>query len=310
MIETDLAIVGAGVAGLSAATVAAQHGLEVLVIERMGAGGQVMTVERVENFPAFPDGIAGFELGPQLQEQAEAAGAQFLLEAVDRIELAAGKGQRQLLHCAGETVCARAVIVAAGSRRRPLRVPGEEQLEGRGVSHCASCDGPLYRGQAVCVAGGGDSAFGEARVLANHAAAVTVVFPQALPHAQNDLVEALAAMPNVELLPGLEIVEIAGDGTGVTGVRLRSASGAQRGLPVHGVFVYAGLQADTGFLGGALRLDASGRIETDAALQTSVPGIFAAGDIRAGAAYLLAAAADDGATAALSACRYLKETRS
>ncbi len=307
ILEIDLAIIGAGVAGLTAATVAAQHGLSVLVIERIGAGGQVMNVEQVANYPGFPQGVPGFELGPLLQEQAEAAGAQFLLDTVDEIGPVAGGRHR--LRCGSKTVAARAVLVAAGSARRRLGVPGEEQLQGRGVSHCASCDGPLFRGKPVCVVGGGDSAFGEALVLAGHASRVSLVFREQTPLAQHYLVRQLAALSNVELVAGAEITEITGDDGGVTGVTLRHGDSPARHLPVQGVFVYAGLEPDSGFLGGALTLDTNGRIKTDTGLQSSVSGVFAAGDIRSGATYLLATAAGDGAQAALSAYRYLQSTQ-
>jgi thioredoxin reductase (NADPH) len=303
MRETDLAIVGAGVAGLSAAAEAARLGVRVLVIERMGAGGQVMNVERIDNMPGFPRGISGFELGPELQERAEEAGAEFTLDTVLRLS---GNGQRHVLHCEAEDVAARAVLVAAGSVRRKLGVPGEEAMEGRGVSHCASCDGPLFRGQSVCVVGGGDSAFGEALVLAGLASRVAVVFREDAPHAQADLIDDTLAQANVEIVPGAEVVQVTGEGA-VTGVLLRAADGSTRQLAAEGVFVYAGLQADTGWLAGRLALDADGRIVTDASLGTSVPGIFAAGDIRSGAPWLLAAAAEDGLAAARAACRYLTE---
>ena len=282
MRETDLAIVGAGVAGLTAAIVAAQHGLRVLVIERMGAGGQVMNVVAIDNMPGFPQGVSGFELGPLLQEQAEAAGAEFMLDTVLSIAPSARSGQGDfLLRCDSDAVTARAVLIAAGSVRRPLNVPGEEELEGRGVSHCASCDGPMFRGQPVCVAGGGDSAFAEAAVLAAHASRVTLVFPEPQPHAQKHLVDAVAGLPNVELIAGAQVTAIEG-GNGVTGVRLRHADGQVRELPAQGVFVYAGLDPATDFLQGPVKLDAAGRIVTDAAFGSSVPGLVAAGDIRAG----------------------------
>jgi thioredoxin reductase (NADPH) len=317
MREVDLAIVGAGVAGLTAAAVAAQHGLSVLVIERMGAGGQVMNVETIHNMPGFPQGISGFELGPLLQEQAEAAGAEFMLDTVKNISVrtepveappgpSTGSGRTVFrLGCEDDSVCARAVLVTAGSTRRKLNVPGEE-LEGRGVSHCASCDGPMFRGQAVVVVGGGDSAFGEAAVLAGHAGSVTLVFREADPHAQQYLLDAVAKLPNVAQLAAATVTAITG-GDGVTGVALRNADGATRQLPARGVFVYAGLQADSAFLADTVKLDGSGRIQTDAAFATSVPGIFAAGDIRSGAAWLLAAAAEEGAAAALSAIHYLSK---
>jgi thioredoxin reductase (NADPH) len=314
--EADLAIVGAGVAGLSAAIVAAQHGLSVLVIERMGAGGQVMNVETIHNMPGFPQGVSGFELGPLLQEQAEAAGAEFTLDTVIGIHPSTSSGRTEkttvrpepvegkfLLDCESEQISARAVLVAAGSARRKLNVPGEE-LEGRGVSHCASCDGPMFRGQPVVVVGGGDSAFGEAALLASHASKVAIVFPGAQPHAQDYLVQAVSAFANVELVPEASVIAINGD-EGVTGVKLRTEADTTD-LPAQGVFVYAGLQADSGFLGKLLKLDSSGRIETSD-FASSVPGIFAAGDIRSGAAWLLASAAGEGAAAALAASNYLKE---
>jgi len=303
MRETDLAIVGAGVAGLLAAAEAARLGVQVLVIERMGAGGQVMNVERIDNMPGFAPGISGFELGPELQERAEAAGAGFMLGEVQRIS---GEAGRHVLHCDGEPVAARAVLVAAGSLRRRLGVPGEEALEGRGVSHCASCDGPLFRGQSVCVVGGGDSAFGEALVLAGHAARVTLVFREERPHAQAALAAEVAAQANIAQLAGAEVVAITGEAT-VTGLVLRDRNGTTRELPADGVFVYAGLQPGTAWLGDALQRDGEGRIVTDAARGTSVPGIFAAGDIRSGVPYLLAAAAEDGAAAARAACSFLAE---
>lgn len=305
MIATDIAVIGAGVAGLGAATAAARRGLRVLVVERMGAGGQVMNVENIANFPGHPEGISGFELGPLLQEEAEAAGAEFLLDTVLGL---ANEGGLHVLRCEGETVQARAVIVTAGSARRKLDVPGEERLKGRGVSHCASCDGPLFRGQAVCVVGGGDSAFGEAQVLAAHAAHVTIVFREPRPHAQAALVDAVAPLPNVTLLPGATVIAVEG-GDGVTGVRLRLASEREETVPAGGVFVYAGLEADSGFLRGALALDGAGRIVADARFRSSVPGVFAAGDIRAGAAYLLAAAVEEGRSAGAAAADYLDEAR-
>lgn len=306
MRETDLAIIGAGTAGLTAALTAAQQGLDVLVIERMGAGGQVMNVERIANYPGFPQGISGFDLGPLLQEQAEAAGAEFMLDEVQAIEPRANG--RFVLRCGGEEISARAVLVATGSARRRLDVPGEHAFEGRGVSHCASCDGPLFRGEDLCVVGGGDSAFSEAAVLAAHARAVTLVFREERPRAQHYLVEALAAMPNVTLLPRSTVAEILGE-QGVCGVRLTTAGDASRVLAVQGVFVYAGLVADSAFPGPLLGRDPEGRIATDAHMRTGVPGIFAAGDIRAGSSFLLATAAAEGATAALAVHRYLEEGR-
>jgi len=303
VIETDVAIIGAGVAGLSAAEALANAGLQVLVIERMGAGGQVMTVEHIANFPAFPDGVSGFELGPLLQERAEDAGAQFMLADVQRVESRDGV---HLLQLEGETVRARAVVIAAGSQRRKLGVPGEQELEGRGVSHCASCDGPLFRGEDVCVVGGGDSALGEAQILATHARSVTIVFREEEPKAQEYVRAAVLPLPNVTVLPHADVVRVEGEQQ-VQGVRVRLPGGEEQTVAAQGVFVYAGLQADSGPLREWVALDEHGRVRTDAAFAASVPGVFAAGDIRAGAAYRLADAAAEGAAAAASVVHYMME---
>ncbi|MGA0571151.1 NAD(P)/FAD-dependent oxidoreductase [Variovorax sp. VNK109] len=307
MREVDVAVIGAGVAGLTAAAAAARAGLQVLVIERMGAGGQVMTVEKIGNHPAYPGGISGFELGPALQEAAEDAGVEFMLDTVERLEVSLDG--RHVVHGEGDAVAARAVLVAAGSKRRALDVPGEAALEGRGVSHCASCDGPLFRDEVVCVAGGGDSAVSEAALLARHVREVVLAFPAETPHAQPYLMNELAALPNVKLLPKATITAVEGDNM-VKAVRLRTDAGEQS-VEAAGVFVYAGLSPATDFLQGALALDAEGRIRTDASRATSVPGIFAAGDIRSGMDYTLAVVAADGEAAALAIHKYIgdKETK-
>ena len=172
MSEHDLLIIGAGVAGLTAATHAARQGLSTIVVDSMGVGGQILTAERIVNFPGFPQGIAGLELGPILHEQAEAAGAAF---ALDTVEAIVPDGSGFSVRGSSEAWQTRAIIVAAGSTLRTLGVPGERELTGRGVSHCASCDGPLYKGQAVAVIGSGDSAADEALALAQHAAKVVLV---------------------------------------------------------------------------------------------------------------------------------------
>ncbi len=302
MQDIDIVIVGAGVAGLTAAMVAARHGVKVTVVDRTGVGGQISTTERIENFPGFPQGIAGHELGPLLHEQAEAAGAEFMLDTIEQI---APEGGRFLVR-GGDTLRARAVIVAAGSALRSLGIPGEAPLLGRGVSHCASCDGPFFKGEEVVVVGGGDSALDEALVLAMHAARVTVVHRGASLSAQQSIVARASADPRVAILLDTVVEEIVG-GDAVSGVRLRDRkSGEARLQPVKGVFVHVGLEPNTTFLQGLVALDGAGRIETDAMMQTSLPGLFAAGDIRKGSVALIAAVSGDGATAAIAAVRYLQ----
>ena len=306
MAQYDVVIVGAGAAGLCAAASAARHGLKVLVVERIGAGGQVMNVDRIDNFPGYPQDISGYELGPLLQEQAEMAGAEFLLDSIEALQVS---GQERLLVGGEGTISALAVVLAAGSSRRQLGVPGEERLQGRGVSHCASCDGPLFKNLEVCVVGGGDSALDEALALARLAARVTLIHRGPAFGAQQGLVEKIAAAGNVECIFDTQVQEIFGDGY-VSGLALRHVgSGALRQLKTDGVFIQVGLAPHTGFLDGVVRLDAGGHVETDIMLRTSLEGVFAAGDIRAGSVAQLAAAAGDGVTAAIAAYRYIKALR-
>lgn len=302
MARYDIVVIGAGVAGLTAAATAARCGASVLVIDRLGVGGQVMTVERIENFPGASEPVSGIELGPMLQEQAEAFGAELKLGEVSGI---ADEDGQFVIRCGDDAVAARALIIAAGSSRRKLGVPGEEALEGRGVSHCASCDGPMFRGMKVVVVGGGDSAFDEALVLSEHAESVTLAFRGHEPRAQRSASERIAAAGNVTLRPRTTVTAIEGEGV-VKGVRLKHLdSGAEADEPADGVFVYVGLEPNTGFLGGIVDLDEGGRIRVDAAMRSSHPRILAAGDIRSGSVALLASCAGDGATAAIEAVRIL-----
>jgi thioredoxin reductase (NADPH) len=302
MKDYDLVVVGAGVAGLTAGMFAARHGLKVVVVDRMGAGGQIINAERIENWPGFPQGIGGHELGPLLHEQAEAAGAEIVLDTVEAIELA---GAHRVVRGGTDVLRARAVIIGAGSEQRRLGIPGEAELYGKGVSHCASCDGAFLTGRDVCVVGGGDSALDEALVLAEHAARVTVFHHGLSLDAQQALRERIAANPKVEVVLDTVVEEILGEGA-VSGVRLRALrTGVTRLHQTAGVFIYVGLAPNTAFLRGLLALDACGHIETDINMRTSVDGIFAAGDIRRFSVAQLAAAAGDGATAAIAAVRYL-----
>jgi thioredoxin reductase (NADPH) len=304
MRDFDLIVIGAGVAGLTAAMHAGRCGLRVAVVERMGVGGQITAAERIENFPGLPQGVSGAELGPLLHEQADAAGVESILDTVEAI---AADGDWYIVQCASEEIRARALIIAAGSTPRSLGVPGEEALLGCGVSHCASCDGHFFSGQEVCVIGGGDSALDEALVLAEHASHVAVFHRGMTLDAQRVLVDRVVANGEIELVPSTAVEEIVGSDS-VSGVRLRDiTAGSTHERPVKGVFVYVGLEPNTAFLRGIVALDAAGHIETDIMMQTSVPGIFAAGDIRRHSVGQLAAVAGDGATAAVAAWRYLKQ---
>jgi len=301
MRDFDLVIVGAGVAGLTAALFAARYGLKVVVVDQLGVGGQISNAEKIENFPGFPQGIGGHELGPLLHEQAEAAGAEFVLDTVDSLAI---DGEQRIVQGAAEVLRARSVIISAGSALRSLGIPGEEKFLGKGVSHCASCDGPFFAGREVCVVGGGDSALDEALVLAEHAAHVTIFHRGKNLRTQRVLLDKVSATGKIEIALETTVEEIIGEDA-VTAVRLRDNRTA-RVQNISGVFVYIGLEPNTAFLQGVLKLDAAGHIEADILLRTSLAGVFAAGDVRKNSVAQLAAVAGDGATAAISAWRYLK----
>jgi thioredoxin reductase (NADPH) len=297
MPDFDIAVIGAGVAGLTAATVAAKGGARTVVIDSLGVGGQIMTVDLIENMPGFP-AVSGYELGPTLQDEAAQAGVEFILGHVAAI---APEGNSFVLK-GDEEISARAVIVAAGSSRRKLGVAGEDRLEGKGVSHCASCDAPIFKNRKVCVVGGGDAARSESLVLAQHAETVFLIHRGETLRAQSVLAQRVAQTRNIKLLKaGVEA--IFGESV-VTGVRLSTGED----LSVDGVFVYVGLIPNTAFLGELVRISKTGRIEAGTDMTTSRRGIFVAGDIREGSPALLASSAGDGETAARSTLRYLSES--
>lgn len=302
MKDYDLVVIGAGLAGLTAALFGARYGLRTAIVEHLASGGQVLNVERIDNFPGFPHGVAGYDLGPLVQEQAENAGAEFILDTVTALEVAAGT---RVLRCESGSVSTKAVIVAAGSSLRNLGIPGEQEFFGRGVSHCASCDAPLFAGKDVCVVGGADSALDEAAVIAGHARRVLVVHRGPTFSAQKTIADRLARHDNVETAFETEIIKISGTTT-VDAVTLRAArAGEQRVQTVAGVFVFVGLEPNTAFLQDVVDLDATGHVIVDPRLQTSLPGVFAAGDLRQHSARLLVSVAGDGATAALNAYHYV-----
>jgi thioredoxin reductase (NADPH) len=300
--DYDLAVVGGGPAGLTAALCAARHGLSTVLLDPLGSGGAILNVTRVEDFPGFPEGVAGFELGPRLQEQALQAGAAFELGEVRSFE---PRGSDWSVLIDSGEVLAGAVIVATGTRPGRLGVPREEELEGRGLSHCASCDGPLYQGRVAAVYGGGDYALIEALELVHLDVHVLLVHPEETLTGQETYVRRVSESPLVDTRPRTVLEELLGDGR-VEGVRLRDlASGETSTVPVAAVFAHHGRLPNTACLDGVLPLAERGHVRTDLRMRTELPGLFAAGDVRADAPGRAVAAAGDGATAAIAAQRYL-----
>jgi thioredoxin reductase (NADPH) len=304
MSDYDVIVVGSGLAGLTAGLFAARHGLSTVVLESNIPGGHLINIEKIEDFPGFPDGIAGYDLCPMVQRQAADQGAEFQraevlsLEAQDRLWSVVTDEERHR---------AKAVIVATGSSLKKLGVAGEERLMGRGVSHCASCDGPLYDGQVVGVVGGGDSALQEALALANYAERILLFHESEKFSAQQTYQQRV--LGNTKILPRYRAVveEILGEEV-VAGVRARDLrSGESSKIDIAGLFIYVGLQPNTALLKDLVCLSGTSHVPTDNWMKTERDGIYAAGDIRQESASQAITSAGDGATAAIAAYRYIKE---
>jgi thioredoxin reductase (NADPH) len=302
--EHDLLIVGGGVAGLTAAMTAARTGRTTRVLTGESLGGHLVSIERIDGYPGFPDGIPGYDLCPIIQEQAVGAGAGFT--ASEATALHAEDGSWRVITSQGD-VRARAVVIATGTTLKTLGIPGEEQFRGKGVSHCASCDAPLLRNRIVGVVGGGDSALQEALTLAQHASRVIILHRGTAFSAQVAYVQQVQQNPKIEVRFGTIVEEAIGNG-GLKSVRTRTVTdGTTREIELAGLFVYVGLAPATTLVNGLLALDAFRRIPVNDEMRSSVRGLFAVGTVRSGSAGRAASAAGDGATAALSADRYLKD---
>ena len=300
--EYDVVIVGAGVAGLMAGTYAARYGMRTAIIEQMMPGNQIINVERIENFPGFPQGVSGAELGPLMQEQAMNAGSEFLMAEATGLVL---DGHYKVLDTTDGYHRAKAVIVAAGSRLKKLGIPGEEEMYGSGVSHCATCDGPLFNGEVVGVAGGGDSAADEALTLTEYAEKVYLFHRSDRLQSQKVLSDRLLGHQKIDVFYNTAVESIEGDRL-VTGVKVRNVvTNLADAVDLAGLFVYVGLEPNTEFMRGVLKLDNAGHIPVDIWMETEVAGLYAAGDIRQHSVAQLASAAGDGATAAIAAFRYV-----
>ncbi|NJN16418.1 MAG: FAD-dependent oxidoreductase [Oscillochloris sp.] len=301
----DLIVIGSGPTGLTAALYAAREGLEVLVIERSGLGGQAGITERLDNFPGFPEGVSGAEFADRLVRQARRFEVE-ILQAQDVIGLRAEAESRYVKTADGNEYGARAVLIATGSTYRRLNVPGEEELIGAGVHFCATCDGPFYRGKHVAVVGGGNSAAEESVFLTRFAEKVTILVRGDALTASKVAADKIAELPQIDVRYHTVIDELRGEGK-LGAIALRDTqSGATSTLDPAGLFVFIGLMPNVGWLPNTIERDEYGFIVTSVTLETNVPGVFAAGDVRQGSTKQAASAAGEGATAALMIREYLK----
>jgi len=298
----QLIIVGGGPAGLSAGLYASRFRLDTLLIEKVGLGGQILNAEMVENYPGFPQGISGSELGALIAQQATKYGLPTAFAEVQGIEI---RGGEKIVSTSEGQFKAKAVIIAGGSEHSKLGVPGEEEFTGKGVSYCAMCDGAFFRDQVVAVVGGGNVALNDALFLTRFASKVIVIHRRDQLRATKILQDRAFANPKIKFLWDTVVDSIIGDKL-VKEIRLRNVkTGKVSSLEISGVFAAVGLRPNTDYLKGLLTLDEGGFISVNGWMETEVPGVFAAGDIRAGSIRQVVSAAGDGATAAVAAERFL-----
>ncbi|HHX25045.1 MAG TPA: thioredoxin-disulfide reductase [Firmicutes bacterium] len=305
--DKDVAIIGAGPAGLSAALYAGRAKLSTVVIEQGVSGGQAATTHWIENYPGFPEGISGPDLMQRMEEQARKFDAEFIYTSVSGVSQD-GKGRFSVISGEGE-LTAGAVIVATGTIPASLGVPGEDKLRGVGVSYCATCDGPFFRGKDVLIVGGGDTAIVEALFLTKFAQRVTVIHRRGELRATKVLQDDAFKNPKIQFYWHSVVSEVVGESK-VEGVVLKDVrTGDTRLVGADGVFVAIGSRPDTGFIETMAKTDERGYILTDDRMRMSTRGLFAAGDVRAKSLRQVVTAVSDGAIAAVEAEKHLSEVK-
>lgn len=302
MEKYDVIIIGGGPAGYTAALYTVRAGLKTLVLEAVAPGGQMNETTQIDNYPGFPEGIDGFTLGRQMWETAEKFGAKTKFEQVIGVELSA---KEKSVTTTGGSYQAKAVVIATGAGHRHLGLSREEELTGRGVAYCAACDGNFYRGKTVAVVGGGNSAAADALLLSRIAKKVYVIHRRDTLRATRIYHEPLLQAENVEFCWNSEVEQLQGEER-LSGVLLRNVqTGESRELPLDGLFISIGRKPATELFAGQLELDENGYIISDESTQTSLPGVYAAGDVRTKQLRQIITAAADGAAAANSIEEYL-----
>jgi len=302
--EYEVVIIGGGPAGLSAGIYTARSRLSSLMIEKEIIGGQAINAELVENYPGFTDGISGFDLTQLMHQQATKFGLETLTTEVTGIKV---NGETRIVKTGQGDIGARTIIVASGSERNKLGVPGEEGFTGKGVSYCATCDAAFFIEKTVAIAGGGNAAVYEALQLAKQASRVILIHRRDELRATRIVQEKALAEPKIEFFLDTVVEAIEGEDF-VKSLRLRNTTtGEKSTLDVSGIFVSIGSQPNTEYLKGLLPLDTGGSIVTNDKMETEIPGIYAAGDIRSNSIRQIIAATGDGATAAIYAERFLTQ---
>lgn len=303
----DLIVIGGGPTGLTAAIYGAREGLDCLVIDKGGLGGQAAITERIDNYPGFPDGVAGRELTQRFVSQAKRYDVE-LLSAVSVASIEQRHDKTIVTTATGDNYNASVVILATGSTYRRLGVPGEDDYIGAGVHFCATCDGPFYKGaKELVVVGGGNSGVEEGLFLSKFVDHITLIEFMPELKASRLLQDQIRSNPKFTVLTNTEVLEFQGDGKLKSILTRDRATGELSQVEASGAFIFIGMRPNVEFLNGAVELEAGGFIKTDETLQTSLPGVFAAGDVRSGSTKQLVSAAGEGAEALLVVRQFLHE---
>ncbi len=304
--DYDIIIVGGGPAGLSAGIYAARSRLRTLLVEKEMIGGNIVYAELVENYPGFPEGISGMDLTQDMHKQASRFGMDTQMTAITSLSV---EGARKLVKTGEGEFSGRALIIAGGSTRQLLGAPGEKEFTGRGVSYCATCDAAFFTDQPVAVVGGGNAAIQEAVHLTRFASEVNLVHRRGELRATRIEQERAFAQPKIKFAWNSTVVAVEGKDA-VDGLRIKNVqTNEESTLRVKGVFVAIGFTPNTAYLKGVLSLDEAGQVVVNDKMETNVPGVYAAGDIRSGSLRQVVMACADGATAAMNADKYLEHKK-
>jgi len=303
MQDHDVLIIGAGPAGLTCGMYCARADLDVVLLEMLAPGGQMALTELIENYPGFEEGVMGAELASKMADQAKRFGLKIENGNVIDFQL---DGEYKIVKTDTETYRCKVLVIASGTNHRELGIPGEESFSGRGVSFCATCDGPFYRDKEVTVVGGGDSAIQESLFLAKFASKITIIHRRDELRAVKSLVDKARNTPKIHYVWNSHVTEVLGE-TGVDAIRVRNKlTGEESTIPCTGFFIFIGMVPNVSFLNDLCKVDKLGFILTDDNCETDIPGVFAVGDVRAKTLRQVSTAVGDGATAAHNLEKYLE----
>jgi thioredoxin reductase (NADPH) len=306
MAEWDAIIIGGGPAGLTAGLYLCQGNWRTLLIEKGSVGGYIMNVETIENYPGFPDGVIGSELAMEMKNQATKYGLETIRGEVMAVQ--SSPGQKIVTCTDGNSYTTSAIIIAGGSEHKKLGVPGEEKFQGNGVIYCGFCDGGQFYDRVLAVCGGGDAGITEALYMTNIASKVIVIEVMPTLTATAILQDRARENPKIEIRCGVKVTAIVGEEQ-VTGIDITGEGGEKETIPVDGVLVHVGLDPNTGYLEGSVPLDEQRQVKVNQQMETEIPGIYAAGDIRSGSPRQVSTAVGDGTIAGIAAQSYLQKLK-